>query len=225
MPVNNSKRVNIFMGHYGSGKTFVSVNYTIALKNANKNVNIYDMDIVNPYFRTIDAKKLLKEHGIDLTVSDYAQTNVDLPAVNAGAYKMTDDYSSYAVVDVGGDDRGALALGRFSKRLIEENNYDVFWVVNPFRPETSTIEGALEIKKEIEKVALLKFTGIINNANLGNETTVEYILKGYKFCTELSKVTGLPVKFTSVRYDLINNNLDSLGKILPVKPIKYGDWL
>ena len=88
-----------------------------------------------------------------------------------------------------------------------------------------SIEGALEIKKEIEKVALLKFTGIINNANLGNETTVEYILKGYKFCTELSKVTGLPVKFTSVRYDLINNNLDSLGKILPVKPIKYGDWL
>ena len=225
MPISNSKRVNIFMGHYGSGKTFVSVNYAIALKKASKNVNIFDMDIVNPYFRTIDAKNLLSKHGINLTVSDFAQTNVDLPAVNPGAYKMTDDYSSYAVVDVGGDDRGALALGRFSKRLLEENNYEVFWVINPFRPETSTIDGALELKKEIEKVALLKFTGIINNANLGLETKKEDIYSGYKFCSELSKITGIPIKFTSVRYDLIDKDLKNLGKILPVEPIKYGNWL
>ncbi len=223
--MDNSKRITIFMGHYGSGKTFVSVNYAIALKKALKNVEIYDLDIVNPYFRTIDAKEILSKHGIHLTVSPYAQTNVDLPAMNAGSYKMTDDLSSYAVVDVGGDDRGALALGRFSSKILEENNYDVLWVVNSFRPETRDIEGALEIKREIESVCDLKFTGIVNNTNLGLETTIEHIKKGYVFCEELSKITGLPVKFSSVRQDLITEQLNDLGKILPVEPIKYGDWL
>ncbi len=223
--MQNSKRVTIFMGHYGSGKTFVSVNYAINLKKHHNNVEIYDLDIVNPYFRTIDAKELLEKNGIHLTVSPYAQTNVDLPAMNAGSYKMTDDLSSYAVVDVGGDDRGALALGRFSNSLIKENNYDVLWVVNSFRPETRDIEGALEIKREIESVCDLRFTGIVNNANLGLETTVEHIKTGYKFCEELSKETGLLVKFSSVRKDLISEKLNDLGKILPVEPIKYGDWL
>ncbi len=223
--MDKSKRITIFMGHYGSGKTFVSVNYAIALKKASKNVEIYDLDIVNPYFRTIDAKEILSKHGIHLTVSPFAQTNVDLPAMNAGSYKMTDDLLSYAVVDVGGDDRGALALGRFSSKIIEENNYDVLWVVNSFRPETRDIEGALEIKREIESVCDLKFTGIVNNTNLGLETTIEHIKKGYKFCTELSKITGLPVKFSSIRQDLITEELNDIGKILPVEPIKYGDWL
>ncbi len=223
--MQNSKRVTIFMGHYGSGKTFVSVNYAINLKKHFDNVEIYDLDIVNPYFRTIDAKELLSKHGIHLTVSPYAQTNVDLPAMNAGSYRITDDVNSFAVVDVGGDDRGALALGRFTKQLIAENNYDVLWVVNAFRPETRDIEGALEIKAEIESVCDLKFTGIVNNANLGLETTIEHINHGYKFCSELSKRTGLPVKFSSVRQDLIDEKLNNLGKILPVEPIKYGDWL
>jgi MinD-like ATPase involved in chromosome partitioning or flagellar assembly len=223
--MDNFKRITIFMGHYGSGKTFVSVNYAIALKLASKNVEIYDLDIVNPYFRTIDAKEILSKHGIHLTVSPYAQTNVDLPAMNAGSYKMIDDLSSYAVVDVGGDDRGALALGRFSSKILDENNYDVLWVVNSFRPETRDIYGALEIKREIESVCDLKFTGIVNNTNLGLETTIEHIKKGYNFCLELSKITGLPVKFSSVRQDLITEELNDLGKILPVEPIKYGDWL
>ena len=116
-------------------------------------------------------------------------------------------------------------VGRFSDKILEENNYDVLWVVNSFRPETRDIEGALEIKREIETVCDLKFTGIVNNTNLGLETTVEHIKKGYDFCNALSKVTGLPVKFSSVRCDLITKEINNLGKILPVEPIKYGDWL
>ena len=108
-----SKRVNLFMGHYGSGKTFVSVNYAEALKRLNKQVAVYDLDIVNPYFRTIDAVKRLKDKGIELIVSDYAQTNVDLPSINSSSYKLLDKNYGYAVLDIGGDDRGALALGRF----------------------------------------------------------------------------------------------------------------
>ena len=83
----DSKRVTVFMGHYGSGKTFVSVNYAIALARRNLPVSIYDLDIVNPYFRTIDAQKTLDEKGVELVVSPFAETNVDIPAMNSKSYK------------------------------------------------------------------------------------------------------------------------------------------
>ncbi len=220
------KRVTVFMGHYGSGKTFVSVNYALALARMNKPVSIYDLDIVNPYFRTIDAKKTLADAGVELVVSKFAQTNVDIPAMNARTYQMLDDKSRYAVADIGGDDRGALALGRFAERLKADGEYDGLFVVNKFRPETQDIKGALEIKEEIESTGKLPFTAIVNNANLGIETTEKTILSGLEFALELAKVTNLPVKFTAVRQDLITKNLKKkLGNILAVQPIKYGDWI
>ena len=219
------KRITLFMGHYGSGKTFVAVNYAIALKEQGKQVSIYDLDIVNPYFRTVDAENRLKEKGVELVVSPFAETNVDIPAMNAKSYQMVDDTSRFAVVDIGGDDRGALALGRFSEKIKEEGNYDVLWVVNNLRPETRDIKGALEIKEQIEGVAKIKFTGIVNNANLGNETDLNTILDGLSFCEELSKITNLPVKFTAVRKDLIDDNIKKIKHVLPIEGIKYGDWL
>lgn len=212
------------MGHYGSGKTFVSVNYAIALAKMQKKVSIYDLDIVNPYFRTVDALCALNKNGVELVVSPYAETNVDIPAMNAKSYQMVDDKSRFAVADVGGDDRGALALGRFTEKIKEENDYDVLFVVNKFRPETRDIEGALAIKAEIELASRLNFTGIVNNANLGDETTVETVLKGAEFANELSKVTRLPLKFSAVRADLIDEKIKKLNDILPINPIKYGDW-
>ena len=220
------KRVTVFMGHYGSGKTFVSVNYALALAKMNKLVSIYDLDIVNPYFRTVDAKEKLANAGVELVVSKFAQTNVDIPAMNAKSYQMLDDKNRYAVADIGGDDRGALALGRFAERLKTDGDYDGLFVVNKFRPETRDIEGALEIKDEIEKTGKLPFTGLVNNANLGLETTEQTILSGLEFTLELSRITKLPIKFTSVRQDLITESLrKKLGNILPVEPIKYGDWI
>lgn len=219
------KRVNIFMGHYGSGKTFVAVNYALQLAKDKKDVAIYDLDIVNPYFRTVDAEKALKNAGVELVVSPYAETNVDIPAMNASSYKIVDDLSKYAVIDVGGDDRGALALGRFRDKILEENNYDAFMVVNCFRYETRTIEDAILMKNDIEKSAKIKFTALVNNANLGLETTVDTILKGEEFCKEFSLATNLPLAFTSVRSDLIDDNLTKkVKKVLPITPVDYKQW-
>ena len=136
----DNKRITVFMGHYGSGKTFVSVNYAISLAKKNLPVSIYDLDIVNPYFRTVDAKEKLKKENVELVVSPFAQTNVDIPAMNSKAYKMVDDLTRFAVADIGGDDRGALALGRFSDKIKKENNYEALLVVNKCRPETNSKE-------------------------------------------------------------------------------------
>ena len=219
------KRVTVFMGHYGSGKTFTAVNYALALAKLGKPVSIYDLDIVNPYFRTVDALETLNKNGVELVVSPFAETNVDIPAMNAKSYKMVDDKSRFAVADIGGDDRGALALGRFADKIKKENDYDALFVVNPFRPETRDVEGAIQVKEEIERAGKLAFTGIVNNANLGLETNIEDVLKGLEFAEKLSKVTGLPVKFSAVRRDLISEKTEIIKEILPIDPIKYGDWL
>ena len=213
------------MGHYGSGKTFVAVNYALALAAQGKKVGIYDLDIVNPYFRTVDAKDMLDAAGINLTVSPYAETNVDIPAMNAGSYKMVDDLSEYAVADIGGDDRGALALGRFRDKIKAENNYDALLVLNIFRPETRDLAGVKQIINEIETSGKLPFTGLVNNSNLGDLTTEADILKGQKFAEEIAEKTGLPLVFTSVRSDLVKGETSRIKNILKVVPIKYGNWI
>jgi len=106
------KRITLFAGHYGSGKTNVAINYALLLKKSFERVKIADLDIVNPYFRTKDSERVLEENAVELISSDYAGTNVDFPALPAKAYSIIDDVGVHAVIDVGGDDRGALVLGR-----------------------------------------------------------------------------------------------------------------
>ena len=219
-----SKRVTLFLGHYGSGKTNASVNYATYLKKHGKDVAVYDLDIVNPYFRTVDGKDVLQKKGINLIASPFANSNVDVPALPSEAYGIIDDKSKYAVVDVGGDDRGALALGRYLPGIIEENDYEMLLVVNKYRPETRTIEGLIEIKEEIERVTGTKFTGVVNNSNLGNQTTEETILSSIPFVEEFCRITGLSLKFTCVKEDLSSIIKEKIEKVLPMQLLKYGDW-
>ena len=219
-----AKRVTLFSGHYGSGKTNVALNYAIYLKDMGLDVEIYDMDIVNPYFRTLDGKDMLDKHNIPLVVSDYANSNVDVPAMNSGAYRMIHDLSKYAVVDVGGDDRGALALGRFEKALKEEKNYDMLLVINKYRFETQNADDTLEIMKEIEYACGIPFTGIVNDSNLGKETTKETVLKSLDFANEVSKLTGLPIKFTCVERKLYEELKNDINNLVPIDVIHYGVW-
>ena len=182
------KRVTLFCGHYGTGKTNAAVNYAFYLKRAlGKNVRIADMDIVNPYFRTKDSEKELGEAGIELISPHYANTNVDLPALPQELYGLFEFRDSYAVLDIGGDDRGAYALGRFAPLILEENDYDNFFVANFYRPLTANAADAFEVMKEIEAAGKVPFTGIVNNSNLGDETTAQDILKKIPFAEELAE--------------------------------------
>ena len=108
----DDKRLTLFAGHYGSGKTNIAVNYALKLANMGKKVCIADLDIVNPYFRTKDSEEELKAAGVELVSPRFANTNVDLPALPAESYRLVQDKSIYGIMDIGGDDRGAYALGR-----------------------------------------------------------------------------------------------------------------
>lgn len=188
-----TKRLTLFAGHYGSGKTNIAVNYALALAGEGKRVCIADLDIVNPYFRTKDSEKELEAAGIHLVSPQYANSNVDLPALPAESYRLVQDKSTYGIMDIGGDDRGAYALGRYAAAIREENDYRMAFVFNGYRPLTSTVPDTVEIMREIEAAAGLAFTCIVNNSNLGPETTPETLRASLPLAEALARETGLPI--------------------------------
>ena len=187
------KRLTLFAGHYGSGKTNIAVNYALALAKSGKKVCIGDLDIVNPYFRTKDSAKVLEQAGVELISPQFANTNVDLPALPAEAYRLVEDKKTYGIMDIGGDDRGAYALGRYVPAIKAENDYRMIFVANCYRPLTRTPEDALEVMREIEAACGLAFTDIVNNANLGPETTTDTVLSAIDYMEKLSNLSGLPI--------------------------------
>ena len=213
----NIKRVTLFAGHYGSGKTNIAVNWAKHLKSQGKNVTIVDLDIVNPYFRTKDSQKEFEELGIKLVCSEYANTNLDIPALPKEIYGAIADKNSYLIMDIGGDDVGAVAMGRYTPSILEENNYEMIYVANCYRPLTKTAEDTLEVMREIEVASGIPFTAIINNSNLGVETTPEVVVKSNVYAQELSKISKLPVRYTTVNNSIVNDIGDKVPNVFPLE--------
>jgi len=211
------KRVTLFAGHYGSGKTNIAVNYALLLAGEGKNVVIADLDIVNPYFRTKDSAAVLEAAGVTLISPQFANTNVDLPALPAEAYRLVQDKSIYGIMDIGGDDRGAYALGRYVPTLKAENNYRMVFVANAYRPLTRTPEEALEVMREIEAACGLQFTDIINNSNLASETTPETVLDTLSYMEKLSEISGLPVFATTAETAVAEGLTGKIENVLPLQ--------
>jgi len=198
----NTKRVTILCGHYGSGKTSVAVSLAQKIRETYPKVALADLDIVNPYFRARDHAAALEAAGIRLICSKFAGSSLDVPALPQDLYAIIDDRSYRYVLDVGGDDRGAYALGRLSQAIAEENDYEMLLVVNRYRPLTRTAADTLAVMREIEAAAKIKFTGIVNNSNLGSETAAQTILGSLPYAREVSKSCDLPIAMTTVRKDL-----------------------
>lgn len=214
--MNKFKRLTLLCGHYGSGKTNVAVNLAFYLKEQYNNVVVADLDIVNPYFRTKDSIEDFKARGIELICSEYANTNVDIPALPANMYRLTADKDITAVIDVGGDDRGAYALGRLVPEIKAENNFDMLMVINGYRPLTPDAQSTIEVMREIEEACKLKFTGLVNNSNIGEETTAEDIIKSIGYANEVSQASGLPIVMTSVKRELYDGLKDKIDNLLPM---------
>ncbi len=210
------KRLTLFAGHYGSGKTNIALNYAFRLKEAGRPVTIADLDIVNPYFRVKDSEALLEMAGIQLICSQYAGSNVDLPAMPKETYALVADRSRWGVLDIGGDDRGALALGRYVPEILEENDYEFLLVANRSRPLTRTAEATLEVMEEITEACGLGFTALVNNCNLGPDTTAEDVLESAAYIEKLSRLTGLPVKMTCAKRELCPQLEGKIENLFPI---------
>ncbi len=197
------KRINIITGHYGSGKTEIAINMALKLKEKHENVAICDMDIVNPYFRTNDAKEFLAQKGIKVIAPEYASTNIDIPILPGDILSVFSDKTMYAVLDLGGDDDGAVALGKYHQYL-EQEDYDMFFVLNALRPDTSTTEDIKTLAQNIEIMSRAKITALINNTNLSYLSESRHITESLDFALEAAKVLGVPMKYITGTEEMLS---------------------
>ena len=216
----NLKRIVVVCGHYGSGKTNLSVNLALLLARLGKQVTVSDLDIVNPYFRTADFRELMKEHNIDLVCPQYANTNLDIPVLPPVLRAALQNEHQTVVVDVGGDDAGAVALGGYSQ-LMEQQGYTMLYVINRCRYLTEEVEEEIQLLRAVEASSRMKVSYLENNTNLGPETTAEVVEKSHTYLRKVSAETGIPVLFTSVRKDLADG---ITGDTLPISIYVKAPW-
>jgi MinD-like ATPase involved in chromosome partitioning or flagellar assembly len=218
------KRINIFTGNFGSGKSEVAVNFALKLKEENEKVAIVDFDIVNPYFRTMDVKEELEEKGIRVIASMYANTNVDIPAVSPEVNTLFENKSYTAIFDVGGDDLGAKIVAAYKEDFIKED-YAHFFAVNVKRPMTNTTDKIKEMIESIEDSAGIKITHLINNTNLLEQTTLDNILEGDSIIRKISKDLNIEVAFTSGFREYIDKAVGKVsGEILYLRKMIKLPW-
>ena len=213
----HQKRLTILCGHYGTGKTNVAVNLALAMREQGQAVTVADLDIVNPYFRTKDSGDAFADAGIRLICSAYANSNVDIPALPSDLYAITADRDTRMVLDVGGDDAGAMVLGRLAPAIREEDSYEMWMVINGYRPLTRDVPSTLEVMREIEAAASLPFTGIVNNSNLGAETTPDTVRQSMVYAEAVAQAAGLPLVYTTVEESLYTALKDEISDLFPLK--------
>ncbi|MBM6828214.1 ATP-binding protein [Anaerotignum lactatifermentans] len=225
--VSDDKRIRIITGHYGSGKTEFAVNYVTELrKQTDRKVALADLDIVNVYFRSREKKKELEEQGIYVIASSLEGAGLDVPAVSAALTTPVRDKGCEYVIDLGGNDVGTMVLGRITP-ILDRSEVDFFMVVNTYRPNTSTPEGVIEQMESLEYASGLKVTGFINNTNLIRETTAGCLTDGDAVLREVTKRTGVPVKYVSYVEELLTEEVPGglAGELFPMKFYMRKTWM
>ena len=213
------KKITIITGHYGTGKTNYAVNMALSLAAKGEKVTIVDFDIVNPYFRTADFKELFEEKCVTLAASMYANTSLDIPAISFDLERMAYE-DGYLIIDVGGDDAGAIGLGRYAEALQQyKDDLDMLYVINCYRYLTEAPEETLKLMYEIEQVSCMKHTGIVNNSNLGKETTAETVENSIEYAKRVAETAGLPLLGTACRRDIDADVPDRIPVDVFVKPV------
>ena len=213
-------RVTIVCGHYGTGKTNLSINLAMDCAKSGETVTLVDMDIVNPYFRSADYSDILTEAGVKVVGPNFANTNLDTPSL-PGAIRGAIEDGERVIIDVGGDDAGATALAVY-RRQLQEADPDVIYVVNMYRSMTTTAEESVEILREIEAKAHIRAAGIVNNSHLKQLTTSETVESSIGFAERVCDITGLPLRFTTVPRGVIT--LNGIEPLYPIDVYVRAPW-
>ncbi len=222
----NDNRIRVIIGHYGSGKTEFAVNYALKLAATGQKVALADLDIVNPYFRSREKADMLEAEGIRVISGAFGhKANLDIPMVAAGIQGPLQDGTTQVILDVGGDSVGARVLARY-RQYFRPGDYDMFCVINTHREQTVDAEGAIRHIREIEATAGARVTGLINNTHMLRHTSVEDVLEGQRVVDEVSKVTGIPVRYVSAIESVVEKlPTDLSGELFGLKMYMREDWM
>lgn len=195
--MNPKKKITILSGHFGSGKTEIAINLALTERQRFEKVAINDLDIINPYYRSRDVASTFLQHDIELISPKSHLATSDLPIVSGEIYRVLHDHRYRLIVDAGGDKDGATALGQYYHEW-KEFNPQLLFVLNKNRPYVSTLEGALYTVRHIEKASRLQVSGIINNSNIGLETSMQDIKEGFTLSSELAEKLDIPFLYTTI---------------------------
>jgi hypothetical protein len=220
-----SKRITLFCGHYGSGKTEISLNAALSLRARFDKVALVDLDIVNPYFRSAEQHELLRRAGIRLLAPTFAMTTVDIPGLPAQIQSVFDQPVERVVFDVGGDDTGAVALGRY-KPYFDRDEREMLFVVNALRPFSSNASDIADLYARIAGRARMEAAALINNTNFGAKTSPEDVVRGHEVVLEASRLLGIPVRAVTATQDILSRLPEELRAIAcPIVTRMRPDWM
>ena len=218
------KRITLFTGNFGSGKTEISLNYALHLREKNNKVAVVDLDVINPYFRSRAKSELMEEYDIEVIYPKELK-HADLPIITADIKKLLQNENYYGVIDVGGDEDGATVLGSIADS-VKETAYELNLVVNTKRPFTNNVEGIIKMKDKIEDASKISVDNLICNINLGEESSIEAVKEGYPIIKKAAEKLDLPIKFIAIKKDL-TGALDKLNyeeEIFPIERLLKNPW-
>jgi len=218
-------RITIFAGPVGAGKTEISINYALSLKQAGTQVALIDYDVVKPYIRVRDSADVLRQSGLEVLMPEGKVAFADMPVVPQKIYHWIADDSRRLVMDVGGDKQGATALGQIIPRL-NGGDYEFNLVINPYRPFTSTVDGIRNLAEEVSQGARARFTSIVGNPHIKDMTAIEDFTEGLGTIREASKALDLPIKFIACSQEMYDEvkALNIPETILPLQLFVKYPW-
>ncbi len=220
-----ARRITVFCGHYGSGKTEISVNTALELKKSHEKVALVDLDIVNPYFRSAEQRELVEGAGIRLLAPTFALTTVDIPGLPAQIQSVFDAPVEKTVFDVGGDDTGAVALGRY-KPYFDKSDFEMIFVVNTLRPFSNSVESIVDLYGRIVSRARMNASALINNTNFGAQTTPQDVIAGQKIVEEAAIALGIPLRAVTAQPEimgLLPSHIQAIG--YPITTRMRPEWM
>ena len=215
--IEDIKKINIFIGEIGSGKTEISINFGINIKRDGKSIDIIDLDIYKPYIRLRDLKDKVEKFGVNIVAPPKDISKADLPLIVHASKRCIYDENKICIYDIGGGENSTFVLRQFPE--IKDFDYDIFYVLNIYRPFTRTLKDIERNIKDIEIASGFSITGIISNTHLRFDTKIENVIEGYLIAKEISEKTKIPIKYVGVKEDLIDEIKDEKLKklILPIK--------
>ena len=218
-------RITIFAGPVGAGKTEISINYALSLKQDDRPVALIDYDVVKPYIRVRDSVDVLRDSGLEVLMPEGKIAFADMPVVPQKIYHWIADKSRHLVIDVGGDKQGSTALGQIIPRL-EPDDYEFNLVINPYRPFTSTVDGMRNLAEEVAQGAKARFTSMVGNPHVKDLTSIDDFKSGLEKIREGSKALGLPLKFISCSQEMYQEvlALNLPEKVLPLQLFVKYPW-